>query len=143
MFVAGLNGLLIILTDSSKVCPYSRASVTCSIQNWNNGKRKGIQSNCVCIKYLDIARLLNYHSRKSFVKQAVEWWCVSVFKAGHGKDFLEPLLEAKKAGLKLALHLSEVKVFFILVLLCNSHFIKTLMKLNFTSACFEFLRPKQ
>ncbi|XP_068961981.1 adenosine deaminase-like protein isoform X2 [Petaurus breviceps papuanus] len=28
--------------------------------------------------------------------------------AGHGKDFLEPLLEAKKAGLKLALHLSEI-----------------------------------
>lgn len=31
-----------------------------------------------------------------------------VFKAGQAKDFLEPLLEAKKAGLKLALHLSEV-----------------------------------
>lgn len=45
------------------------------------------------------------------------------FKAGHGQDFLEPLSEAKKAGLKLALHLSEVKVVFILVLLCNSHFI--------------------
>lgn len=29
-------------------------------------------------------------------------------KAGHGQDFLEPLLEAKKAGLKLALHLSEI-----------------------------------
>ncbi|ETE72691.1 Adenosine deaminase-like protein, partial [Ophiophagus hannah] len=29
-------------------------------------------------------------------------------KAGHGQDFLEPLLEAKKAGLKLTLHLSEV-----------------------------------
>ncbi|KAG8144860.1 hypothetical protein E2320_013267, partial [Naja naja] len=28
-------------------------------------------------------------------------------KAGHGQDFLEPLLEAKKAGLKLTLHLSE------------------------------------
>ncbi|XP_062998949.1 adenosine deaminase-like protein [Elgaria multicarinata webbii] len=28
--------------------------------------------------------------------------------AGHGKDFLEPLLEAKKAGLMLSLHLSEV-----------------------------------
>ncbi|XP_074091345.1 N6-Methyl-AMP deaminase isoform X2 [Macrotis lagotis] len=28
--------------------------------------------------------------------------------AGHGKDFLEPLLEAKKAGLKLAIHLSEI-----------------------------------
>lgn len=31
-----------------------------------------------------------------------------IFKAGQAKDFLEPLLEAKKAGLKLALHLSEV-----------------------------------
>ncbi|XP_007424584.1 adenosine deaminase-like protein [Python bivittatus] len=29
-------------------------------------------------------------------------------QAGHGRDFLEPLLEAKKAGLKLALHLSEI-----------------------------------
>ncbi|XP_026537918.1 adenosine deaminase-like protein [Notechis scutatus] len=29
-------------------------------------------------------------------------------KAGHGQDFLEPLLEAKKAGLKLTLHLSEI-----------------------------------
>uniref|UniRef100_A0A2D4NUX1 Adenosine deaminase domain-containing protein n=1 Tax=Micrurus surinamensis TaxID=129470 RepID=A0A2D4NUX1_MICSU len=28
-------------------------------------------------------------------------------KAGHGQDFLESLLEAKKAGLKLTLHLSE------------------------------------
>nr|XP_060611737.1 adenosine deaminase-like protein [Anolis sagrei ordinatus] len=28
--------------------------------------------------------------------------------AGHGRDFLEPLLEARKAGLKLALHLSEI-----------------------------------
>ncbi|KAF6128553.1 adenosine deaminase like [Phyllostomus discolor] len=28
--------------------------------------------------------------------------------AGQAKDFLEPLLEAKKAGLKLALHLSEI-----------------------------------
>ncbi|XP_007533548.2 adenosine deaminase-like protein [Erinaceus europaeus] len=28
--------------------------------------------------------------------------------AGEAKDFLEPLLEAKKAGLKLALHLSEI-----------------------------------
>uniref|UniRef100_A0A8D0ET12 Adenosine deaminase like n=1 Tax=Strix occidentalis caurina TaxID=311401 RepID=A0A8D0ET12_STROC len=28
--------------------------------------------------------------------------------AGHGQDFLEPLSEAKKAGLKLALHLSEI-----------------------------------
>ncbi|KAJ7311262.1 hypothetical protein JRQ81_006876 [Phrynocephalus forsythii] len=28
--------------------------------------------------------------------------------AGHGKDFLEPLLEAKRAGLMLSLHLSEV-----------------------------------
>ncbi|XP_074863001.1 N6-Methyl-AMP deaminase isoform X2 [Carettochelys insculpta] len=28
--------------------------------------------------------------------------------AGHGKDFFEPLFEAKKAGLKLALHLSEI-----------------------------------
>ncbi|XP_048174031.1 adenosine deaminase-like protein [Corvus hawaiiensis] len=28
--------------------------------------------------------------------------------AGHGQDFLEPLSEAKNAGLKLALHLSEV-----------------------------------
>ncbi|XP_066491393.1 adenosine deaminase-like protein [Tiliqua scincoides] len=28
--------------------------------------------------------------------------------AGHGKDFLEPFLEAKKAGLKLAVHLSEI-----------------------------------
>uniref|UniRef100_F6ZXC8 N6-Methyl-AMP deaminase n=1 Tax=Monodelphis domestica TaxID=13616 RepID=F6ZXC8_MONDO len=28
--------------------------------------------------------------------------------AGNGKDFLEPLLEAKKSGLKLALHLSEI-----------------------------------
>ncbi|XP_053128586.1 adenosine deaminase-like protein isoform X2 [Hemicordylus capensis] len=28
--------------------------------------------------------------------------------AGHGRDFLEPLLEAKKAGLRLALHLSEI-----------------------------------
>uniref|UniRef100_A0A8C8RQ77 Adenosine deaminase like n=1 Tax=Pelusios castaneus TaxID=367368 RepID=A0A8C8RQ77_9SAUR len=28
--------------------------------------------------------------------------------AGHGRDFFEPLLEAKKAGLKLALHLSEI-----------------------------------
>uniref|UniRef100_A0A8C3XP49 Adenosine deaminase like n=1 Tax=Chelydra serpentina TaxID=8475 RepID=A0A8C3XP49_CHESE len=27
---------------------------------------------------------------------------------GHGKDFFEPLFEAKKAGLKLALHLSEI-----------------------------------
>lgn len=31
-----------------------------------------------------------------------------IFKVGQAKDFLEPLLEAKKAGLKLALHLSEV-----------------------------------
>lgn len=31
-----------------------------------------------------------------------------IFKAGQAEDFLEPLLEAKKAGLKLALHLSEV-----------------------------------
>ncbi|KAM5240953.1 N6-Methyl-AMP deaminase isoform 2-T2 [Hipposideros larvatus] len=29
-------------------------------------------------------------------------------KAGQAKDFLEPLLEAKKAGLKLALHISEI-----------------------------------
>ncbi|XP_070809453.1 N6-Methyl-AMP deaminase [Pituophis catenifer annectens] len=29
-------------------------------------------------------------------------------KVGHGQDFLEPLLEAKKAGLKLTLHLSEI-----------------------------------
>ncbi|XP_009992826.1 PREDICTED: adenosine deaminase-like protein [Chaetura pelagica] len=28
--------------------------------------------------------------------------------AGHGQDFFEPLSEAKKAGLKLALHLSEI-----------------------------------
>ncbi|XP_061450956.1 adenosine deaminase-like protein isoform X2 [Rhineura floridana] len=28
--------------------------------------------------------------------------------AGHGKDFLEPLLEAKNSGLMLALHLSEI-----------------------------------
>ncbi|XP_060116056.1 adenosine deaminase-like protein [Heteronotia binoei] len=28
--------------------------------------------------------------------------------AGHGKDFLEPLLAAKNAGLKLAVHLSEI-----------------------------------
>uniref|UniRef100_A0A452HH35 Adenosine deaminase domain-containing protein n=1 Tax=Gopherus agassizii TaxID=38772 RepID=A0A452HH35_9SAUR len=28
--------------------------------------------------------------------------------AGHGKEFFEPLSEAKKAGLKLALHLSEI-----------------------------------
>uniref|UniRef100_A0A8C0BGX2 Adenosine deaminase like n=1 Tax=Buteo japonicus TaxID=224669 RepID=A0A8C0BGX2_9AVES len=28
--------------------------------------------------------------------------------AGHGQDFLEPLSEAKKAGLRLALHLSEI-----------------------------------
>ncbi|CAM5145001.1 unnamed protein product [Eretmochelys imbricata] len=28
--------------------------------------------------------------------------------AGHGKDFFEPLFKAKKAGLKLALHLSEI-----------------------------------
>ncbi|XP_042333257.1 adenosine deaminase-like protein [Sceloporus undulatus] len=28
--------------------------------------------------------------------------------AGHGQDFLEPLLEARKAGLMLALHLSEI-----------------------------------
>ncbi|KAF5913265.1 hypothetical protein HPG69_016881 [Diceros bicornis minor] len=28
--------------------------------------------------------------------------------AGQAEDFLEPLLEAKKAGLKLALHLSEI-----------------------------------
>ncbi|XP_044294890.1 adenosine deaminase-like protein isoform X1 [Varanus komodoensis] len=27
---------------------------------------------------------------------------------GHGKDFLEPLLQARKAGLKLALHLAEI-----------------------------------
>jgi hypothetical protein len=31
-----------------------------------------------------------------------------IFKMGQAKDFLEPLLEAKKSGLKLALHLSEV-----------------------------------
>nr|XP_019838797.1 PREDICTED: adenosine deaminase-like protein [Bos indicus] len=31
-----------------------------------------------------------------------------IFKAGQAKDFLEPLLEAKKSGLKLALHLSEI-----------------------------------
>jgi len=31
-----------------------------------------------------------------------------IFKIGQAKDFLEPLLEAKKAGLKLALHLAEV-----------------------------------
>uniref|UniRef100_A0A8D0H1H6 N6-Methyl-AMP deaminase n=1 Tax=Sphenodon punctatus TaxID=8508 RepID=A0A8D0H1H6_SPHPU len=29
-------------------------------------------------------------------------------RAGHGRDFMEPLLEAKTAGLKLALHLSEI-----------------------------------
>ncbi|XP_070619687.1 N6-Methyl-AMP deaminase [Erythrolamprus reginae] len=29
-------------------------------------------------------------------------------KAGHGRSFLEPLLEAKKDGLKLALHLAEI-----------------------------------
>ncbi|KAL8196951.1 UNVERIFIED_CONTAM: hypothetical protein K2H54_002811 [Gekko kuhli] len=28
--------------------------------------------------------------------------------AGHGKDFVEPLVEAKNAGLRLALHLSEI-----------------------------------
>jgi len=33
---------------------------------------------------------------------------------------LEPLSEAKKAGLKLALHLSEVKVFIILVPFCKN-----------------------
>lgn len=31
-----------------------------------------------------------------------------IFKIGQAKDFLEPLLEAKKAGLKLALHLAEI-----------------------------------
>lgn len=31
-----------------------------------------------------------------------------IFKIGQANDFLEPLLEAKKAGLKLALHLAEV-----------------------------------
>lgn len=87
-------------------------SVTCCIQNWSNGKRKIIQCNCIWIQYFNIARLLNSCNSRSFVKQAVQWWCVSVFKAGHGQDFLEPLSEAKKAGLKLALHLSEVKVFF-------------------------------
>nr|XP_012297786.1 adenosine deaminase-like protein isoform X2 [Aotus nancymaae] len=33
---------------------------------------------------------------------------LKLLKVGQAKDFLEPLLEAKKAGLKLALHLSEI-----------------------------------
>ncbi|XP_064148135.1 adenosine deaminase-like protein isoform X2 [Loxodonta africana] len=56
---------------------------------------------------------------KTTVKMAEEFFCSTEETvlgidlsgdpmAGQAKDFLEPLLEAKKAGLKLALHLSEI-----------------------------------
>lgn len=87
-----------------------------SFEEWAIAKENWFTS--FWLNYLDIVRLHNDCIIGMFFVTVIMHFCLAfIFKAGHGKDFFEPLAAAKQAGLKLALHLSEVTFYACLSLL--------------------------